>query len=185
LVPNLVILETFECAARYGSFTQAALELNLTQSAVSRHIKELEGRLGVLLFERVRQRVNLSDDGRRLLPEARRLLEDAEDAMMRFITGVKFPHQLNLLAPPTFVSHWMMPRLHEFLAQHPDIAVRVSCSLKLFAAEPEAIHIATTCGRPAWGHAVCRQVVQEELYPVASRELVIKAHIDGLVELLN
>ncbi len=63
LIPDIDILQTFECAARHGSFTQAARELNLTQSAVSRQMSELEGQIGVLLFERVRQRVVLSEAG--------------------------------------------------------------------------------------------------------------------------
>ena len=71
LIPDVTTLQAFECAARHGSFTQAANELNLTQSAVSRQIKDLEEQLGVLLFERVRQRVVLSEDGRRFLPEVR------------------------------------------------------------------------------------------------------------------
>ena len=69
LIPDVTTLQAFECAARHGSFTQAAHELNLTQSAVSRQIKDLEEQIGVLLFERVRQRVVLSDDGRRFLPD--------------------------------------------------------------------------------------------------------------------
>ena len=83
LIPDVTTLQAFECAARHGSFTQAAHELNLTQSAVSRQIKDLEEQLGVLLFERVRQRVVLSDDGRRFLPEVRKLLHQTEETMLR------------------------------------------------------------------------------------------------------
>ena len=78
LLPDLTSLQTFECAARHGNFSRAAEELNLTQSAVSRQIKELEAQTGQQLFERIRQRVVLSAAGEQALPEVRRLLAEAD-----------------------------------------------------------------------------------------------------------
>ena len=69
LLPDLSTLQTFECAARHGNFSRAAEELNLTQSAVSRQIKELEAQTGQQLFERIRQRVVLSEAGAQALPD--------------------------------------------------------------------------------------------------------------------
>jgi DNA-binding transcriptional LysR family regulator len=92
LIPDVTTLQAFECAARHGSFTQAAHELNLTQSAVSRQIKDLEEQLGVLLFERVRQRVVLSEDGRRFLPEVRKLLHQTEETMLRAMAAASSEH---------------------------------------------------------------------------------------------
>lgn len=62
-MPDLVAIQAFECAARHASFTHAGRELDPTQSAISRQVKDLEGHLGALLFERIRQRVVLSEDG--------------------------------------------------------------------------------------------------------------------------
>src|SRR5438105_3379587 len=67
LMPDLIAIQAFECAARHASFTRAGRELNLTQSAVSRQVKDLETYLGALLFERIRQRIVLSQDERRFL----------------------------------------------------------------------------------------------------------------------
>ncbi|MDH6233797.1 DNA-binding transcriptional LysR family regulator [Mesorhizobium soli] len=78
-------LQAFESAAHHGSVTQAGRELNLTQSTVSRQIRELEAQLGIALFERARQRVVLSDAGRKLLPDARKLLEQGEATMLRIL----------------------------------------------------------------------------------------------------
>lgn len=78
LVPDIVTLQAFECAARHGNFTRAAEELNLTQSAVSRQIGELEAQTGMQLFERIRRRVVLSEAGRKFLPDVRRLLQQSE-----------------------------------------------------------------------------------------------------------
>ena len=84
-LPSLAALRTFEAAARHLSFTKAAAELNLTQSAVSRQIKELESHLGTRLFERIRQRVALSEAGQRFFPEARKRLQQTEETMLRRI----------------------------------------------------------------------------------------------------
>src|SRR5688572_22612922 len=89
LIPDVTTLQAFECAARHGSFTQAAAELNLTQSAVSRQIKDLESQIGVLLFERIRQRVILSDAGQKFLPEVRRLLAQSEELMVRAMASAR------------------------------------------------------------------------------------------------
>src|SRR6478736_4732972 len=119
LMPDLTTLQSFESAARHGSFTRAAVELNLTQSAISRQIKELEGQLGVLLFERVRQRAILSDAGKRLLPEARRLLHHTEEMMIRAASGADAIATLSVATLPTFGSRWLTPRLPDFLSAHP------------------------------------------------------------------
>jgi len=126
LIPDVTTLQAFECAARHGSFTQAAHELNLTQSAVSRQIKDLEEQLGVLLFERVRQRVVLSDDGRRFLPEVRKLLHQTEETMLRAMASASSEHSLAIATLPTFGSRWLTPRIPGFLAEHPGAIINRS-----------------------------------------------------------
>ena len=79
-LPSVDALIAFESAARHESFTRAAAELNLTQGAISRQIRVLEDRLGSSLFQRVRQRVILTDAGRAYLIEVRRLLDGLESA---------------------------------------------------------------------------------------------------------
>ena len=73
LIPDISVLQAFECAARHGNFTKAAAELNLTQSAVSRQVKMLEAQLGVLLFERVRKRVLLQPMMQVIKPKRRNM----------------------------------------------------------------------------------------------------------------
>src|SRR5690606_12821474 len=109
--PYLAVLQAFECAARHGNFTKAAIELNLTQSAISRQIRTLETQLGVLLFERVRKRVLLSSAGRQLLPAVRRLLLQSEEMVLRARASADGKCVLSIATLPTFGSRWLVPRL--------------------------------------------------------------------------
>ena len=142
LIPDVTTLQAFECAARHGSFTQAAHELNLTQSAVSRQIKDLEEQLGVLLFERVRQRVVLSDDGRRFLPEVRKLLHQTEETMLRAMASASSEHSLAIATLPTFGSRWLTPRIPGFLAENPGTIINIASRSAPFDFDEENFDLA-------------------------------------------
>src|SRR5687768_9054631 len=107
LIPDIATLHAFECAARHGNFTRAAEELNLTQSAVSRQIRDLERQTGLTLFERVRQRVILSEAGRRLLPDVRRLLLQSEQLMIDAVASADMVSSLSIATLPTFGTRWL------------------------------------------------------------------------------
>lgn len=175
LVPDIATLQAFECAARHGSFTQAASELNLTQSAISRQIKDLEIQLGTLLFERVRQRVVLSDAGQRLLPDVRRLLGQSEEMMMRAMAAASGGTTLSIATLPTFGSRWLTPRLPDFLARHPGIVVTLASRSEPFDFEEESFDLAIHYGQPVWARAACSYLCSEEILPVASPSLARSA----------
>lgn len=167
LLPDLGKLQAFEAAARHGNVTQAGRELNLSQSAVSRQIKDLEAQLGLLLFERVRQRVVLSAAGQKFLPDACRLLEQGEAAMLRAMasSGVSL---LSLATLPTFGSRWLVPRLPNFLRSHPGVALNVASRSDPFDLEEQAFDAAIHYGQPVWANAVCRYICREIMVPAAS-----------------
>src|SRR5688572_13786044 len=127
-LPSLDALVAFETAARHQSFTHAAAELNVTQGAISRQIRVLEDRLGVLLFQRVRRRVVLTDSGRAYLLEVRRLLNGLESATLRLMTVGVSANALQLAVLPAVATHWLIPRLPEYLSKHPNVSV--SCSIR-------------------------------------------------------
>ncbi|MGN6685895.1 MAG: LysR family transcriptional regulator, partial [Devosia sp.] len=168
LVPQIDTLQAFECAARHGSFTQAARELSLTQSAVSRKIKDLELQLGSLLFERVRQRVVLSDQGRKLLPDVVRLIGQAEDTMMRAMANSQADASLSLSVLPTFGARWLMPRLQNFLRVQPNLVVNIAARAQPFDFDEEPFDIAIHYGQPIWAKAVCIYLCSEIVVPVAA-----------------
>ncbi|MDF1633191.1 LysR family transcriptional regulator [Mycoplana sp. MJR14] len=172
LIPDVTTLQAFECAARHGSFTQAANELSLTQSAVSRQIKDLEEQLGVLLFERVRQRVVLSEDGRRFLPEVRKLLHQTEETMLRAMSAARSDHSLTIATLPTFGSRWLTPRLPAFLAQYPGTVINVASRSAPFDFEEESFDLAIHYGQPVWARASCSYLCSEVILPAASPELM-------------
>ncbi|UVK54584.1 LysR family transcriptional regulator [Mesorhizobium sp. AR02] len=185
LMPNLVAIQAFECAARHSSFTRAGRELNLTQSAVSRQVKDLEGYLGALLFERVRQRVVLSEDGRRFLPEARKLLQQAEETMLRAMSSADARSSLSIATLPTFGSRWLSPRLPDFLRQHPGVILNVGSRSAPFDFAEENFELAIHYGQPVWARATCTYLCSESILPVAGIALLASAQKLTPADLLN
>ena len=178
LLPDLGKLQAFEAAARHGNITLAGRELNLSQSAVSRQIRDLEAQLGLLLFERVRQRVVLSAAGQKFLPDARKLLEQGEAAMLRAMasSGVSL---LSLATLPTFGSRWLVPRLPGFLETHPGIALNVVSRSEQFDLEEQGFDAAIHYGQPVWANAVCRYICREVIVPAASPAFLAAHKVDA------
>ncbi len=129
-IPPLNSIKAFEVAARLGGVRLAAEELNVSQSAVSRHISNLEIYLETELFERRGKRIILTETGREYLQQ----LEPALDTISR-ASQIAARHKprgyLTISAPPTFVSNWIMPRLHRFLAEKPDLNLRFLAHLTM------------------------------------------------------
>lgn len=176
-VPDILALQSFEAAARHGSFTRAAEELSLTQSAVSRQIKDLEAQLGVALFERVRQRVVLSAAGMRLLPDATRVLSQVEMLTLRAAGTRDVTGHISIATLPTFGSRWLVPRLTDFLAQHPGLQVTVTCRAEPFDLSETGVNVAIHYGQPVWPRASCTYLCAETVVPVASPMLA--RQLDG------
>ena len=166
-LPPIGSLVAFECAARHESFSRAAEELHLTQSAISRQIRALEEVVGVALFERVRQRVVLSEAGRAYLDDVRRTLGELGEATHRVMGFAGSRGVLELAVLPTFGARWLVPRLGRFLALHPEVTVNLAARIEPFdfAADPfdAAIHV----GQPAWAGGVLEHLMDEEVVPVA------------------
>ena len=129
-LPRLDLLRSFEAAARTLSFTLAAKELFLTQSAVSRQIQQMEADLGLALFERRHRALALTDAGSTLQRAVVDCLERLRDAttLMRASTSMR---QVAVTTTPGFASLWLIPRLARFTANHPQVDVRVSATLDL------------------------------------------------------
>lgn len=123
---SLSLLRAFEAAGRVGSFRGAALELNLSPSAVSHAIRSLEHGLGVVLFERDGRSVRLSGDGEVLMRHVARAFDDLRRGME--IVSARGPRLLRVHAAPSFAAKWLVPRLAGFLTEHPGIKVRIAAS---------------------------------------------------------
>jgi LysR family glycine cleavage system transcriptional activator len=124
-IPNFVLLRAFESAARLESFTLAANELHLTQSAISHQIKELEEYFGKSLFIRRNRKVELNAEGKRLLDSLSRVFDVIEDAC----SEVRLAPNSQVLAvhcAPSFAAKWLSPRLAGFINNNPDISIRLT-----------------------------------------------------------
>jgi LysR family transcriptional regulator of beta-lactamase len=124
-LPSLNGLRAFEAAGRHGSFTAAAKELNVTQTAVSRLVRLLEGRLGFSLFRRNASSLELTAQGQALLAG----LTDTFDSIARLaesVAAMRAGPVLTIGVGPTFAVSWLIPRLASFYRSHPDIEVRMA-----------------------------------------------------------
>lgn len=171
LTPDFINLQAFECAARHQNFSRAAEELHLTQSAISRQIADLEQQTGLRLFERVRQRVILSEAGERLLPDVKQLLAQAERLMIGAVATGQMSTSLRIATLPTFGGKWLVPRLSRFLSRHPNVAISIESRSIQFSFEEENFDLAIHFGQPTWANASSTFLCHETVLPVASPPL--------------
>ena len=127
-INSLIELRAFSTAARLLSFTRAADELNLTQGAISRQIKNLEKTLGVELFHRQKKGLRLTEEGLRLLPDINSAL-DLLDRATSALAELSACPRLFVRVPPTLALRWLIPRLSDFGDRHPEIEVQLATSL--------------------------------------------------------
>lgn len=168
LLPSLTAIQCFEASARHLSFTRAAEELNLTQSAVSKQVAQLETLLERPLFLRVRKRLQLAPEGAVYLLEARNLLLQAEMATrkMRSFSGDR--EELRVSTPPTFGSRWLIPHLNGFRFAHPRIDLNIRNRADVFEFADDDVDIAFFFGHGTWPGAECVYLMDETVVPVGS-----------------
>lgn len=140
-LPRLEFLHSFEAAARHLSFTRAAQELFLTQSAISRQIAQLEMDLGVALFTRHHRALALTEAGLIMQRAVTDCLDRLRDATVR-VRGVPALRQVSITCTPGFASLWLIPRLSRFTASHPQVDVRLSATLEVLDLQRSGIDIA-------------------------------------------
>lgn len=182
-MPSIASLQAFECIARHGSVTRASQELNLTQSAVSRQICQLESLLDVLLFERVRQRLVITDAGKLYLNNVRSILAGLEDATSRIMACGGNSNLLNLAVLPTFATRWLMPRLNNFLQKHPAVTVNFATRLVPFDFRVEPFDAGIHYGLPNWPGASSHHLFDEDTVPVCSARFRKTNHIRKMADL--
>lgn len=175
-IPSIGGLTSFVAAAEHQSFTRAASKLNLSQGAVSRQIRELEGHLGIRLFERIRQRVVLTEAGKLYLSYVKKPLDELAVAT-RKVEAFSDGTVVNLAVAPTFATRWLLPRLPRFHKRNPRITVHVTMRQRRvdFAAEP---FDAMLCYDPAdWPGTCAHHLMDVEMVPACSPELTAERPI--------
>jgi LysR family glycine cleavage system transcriptional activator len=170
-LPPLDLLRSFEAAARHLSFTRAAQELFVTQSAVSRAIQALEEHLGTPLFHRRHRALLLTEAGRQLHRAAVEALERLRDACRR-IRAAEQSGTLTVTTTVAFASLWLVPRLTEFRERNPDIEVRIAAENTNSDLERQGIDVAIRYCPPSAVPPETMKLFGENVFPVCSPKLL-------------
>jgi len=183
-IPSIGELTSFVAAAQHGSFTRAAGELNLTQGAISRQIRELEIHLGIRLFERIRQRVVLTDAGKTYLAQVKKALDDLADATQR-VASFSNSTTLNLVALPTFAARWLVPRLPNFQRVNPKIMVHITARQAPIDSALEPFDAAVFHGASHWPGTISQYLMDEDIVAVCSSKLNARRAIKTPADLVE
>ncbi len=167
-------LIVFEAAARHGSFTRAAEELNVQQPAVSASIKQLEASLGAMLFQRNHKKVTLTTAGRRLFADVSSVLESLLIAA-RSVQILGRSDQVTLNASSAFNFYWMMPKLKQLHEVYPDTDLRLQSSDREPNIDAENIDLAVRRGDGSWNDCHSVLLAREVIYPIASPRVMAAA----------
>lgn len=168
--PPVTWLQAFDAAARHMSFTEAARELAVTQSAVSQHIRALEAQIGQALFVRRARSVELTEAGRAYAPVV-------QDAFARLLTGTEELFGLEREAPltirttPGFATFWLAPRLARFRDRQPDVPLRLATGIWSTDFTGEGVDLEVAYGSGAWEGREGVRLTRERLLPLASPAL--------------
>lgn len=166
-VPPLHLLLAFEACARHASFARAADELNVTPSAVSHRIRDLEDNLGEKLFVRRGRRVELTIAGARYLDDVREALERLS-RLARPKLGERSRERLRIVSPPTFARQLLTPRLAVFQAANPAIDIELSLSIPFSEVKAADGDVEIRFGEGNHPGANAHKLFDETIFPVAS-----------------
>jgi LysR family glycine cleavage system transcriptional activator len=170
-LPSLNGLRAFEAAARHLSFTQAASELNVTQTAISHQIRRLEEELGIRLFIRKNRALALTPKARDYLPGVRAAFNDLRLATERLLRRDD-DHVLTVSTLASLAAKWLLPRLSQFQEAHPRIDVRITTSTGLVDFRGGGVDAAIRYGRGHWAGLRADWLMADELFPVCSPKLL-------------
>ena len=170
-LPSLNGLRAFEAAARHLSFTNAAAELNVTQTAISHQIRRLEEELGIRLFIRQNRALALTAEAKEYLPGIRAAFNDLRLATDR-LKRKDNDHVLTVSTLASLAAKWLLPRLSAFQEAHPGIDVRITTSMGLVDFRSGDVDAAIRYGRGQWPGVRADWLMADHLFPVCSPALL-------------
>jgi LysR family transcriptional regulator of beta-lactamase len=160
-------LRAFEASARHLSFTKAGLELFVSQGAISHQVKALEEQLGVQLFRRLPRGLALTDEGLALIPAVRDSFDRIGSTLDRFAGG-RFREAMTIGVVGTFALGWLLPRLPDFLARHPEIDLRLFTNNNRVDLAGEGLDFAIRFGDGAWHGTHAEPILDAPLTPLCA-----------------
>lgn len=168
----LSLLQQFVLVARHGNLSRAAGQANLTVSALSHQMRQLEERLERRLFERGPRGVSLTVEGCNLLEAVGEHFDAIDHAMQRYRT--RRHEALTLSASPGIMSSWLVPRLPRLVAAHPDLELNLQSGSTLVNFEREPVDVGLRYGRGEWAGLRSERLFGEWIAPVAAPELMAR-----------
>lgn len=177
LRPHLPLnaLRAFEASARHLSFTRAAIELCVTQAAVSHQVKSLEAQLNVTLFKRLPRGLMLTSEGETLLPVLRECFDRIAQTLGRF-EGGHYREVLTVGAVGTFAVGWLLPRLGDFQARYPFVDLRLSTNNNRVDVAAEGLDYAIRFGTGAWHGIEALELLQAPLSVLCIPQIAHQLH---------
>ena len=166
-LPNLLWLRAFEASARTESFTAAAIELSLTQAAISHQVRSLEKTLAVQLFHRRSRHLELTEIGHAFYPSIARALEDIAFST-RGLFGPKIQKTITVSAPISTTAYWLANRLKQFRTKHPDIQIRLLSALWADVVPDEYVDIDIRLGVNRFEGYHVETLSEETMVPVCA-----------------
>lgn len=174
-LPSANVLFTFEAAARRRSFTSAAEELNVSQPAVSKMIRQLEASLGVRLFHRGVRPLELTAEGKRLFADVERSFDTLDATIMSIRHGAR-QDTVTASFSASFLQLWLLPRLAEFYEFYPGIGLTLEeSSQDEFDLYSEGIEVSSRLGHGDWPDVDAWQLVPEVIFPVSHPSYIAKS----------
>lgn len=164
----LPALAAFESAARHQNFAHAAEELHLTASAVSHHVRRLESRLGVALFQRHARGVSLTAEGRQLADAASSALADMDSVVRSLRVAREEQSRVHITTLHSLTYTWLQPRLPLFVARHPDIRLTIDTEVALTRFDEGGPDLGIRHGPGHWPGLTAHHLMDDFLFPVAS-----------------
>lgn len=171
-LPPLAAIRAFEAAGRTENFTAAAVELGMTQAAISYQVKSLEERLGAALFKRERGRAKLTPLGERLLPALTQAFDKIEAAFASH--KAEDETLLTISTTQTFANTWLAWKLGGFQMQHTDLAVRMTTSNAIVDLHSGEADVAIRAGLGNWPGLETHKLIESDFTPMASPACVEK-----------
>jgi LysR family transcriptional regulator, glycine cleavage system transcriptional activator len=168
-LPSIASLQAFARAAELLSFKEAAEDLGVSPSALSRQIQGLEANLGAPLFRRLNPGLELTAEGRRYLESVQRVLRELRSG--REVVAGKRSGPLRVSSLQSFTESWLIPRLADFEKAHPGIELEVEATLRYADFERDPVDVAIRFGTGPWGELHSEPIVDLEYFPVCSPSL--------------
>lgn len=165
--PNLIWLRSFDSAARHMSFTAAAAELGITQTALSLHVRSLEAQLGCPLFFRAARNLSLTEVGQAYAFSVRRALGDI-DLSTSSLFGANQTQELVVRVPISTAALFLAHRLPVFSRAHPNFSIRLVSNIWAESAGRENVDVELRLGKGEWSDVPFRKISQERIVPIAS-----------------